>query len=79
MTQMEEEVLAIVRAMAPEGAQPNLDDTFGGLGFTSLRFLELSIVCERAFDLTPLTPEVLAGVSTVGDLVDLIRAQQDRP
>jgi len=78
MTTIEKEVLALVTAMAPAAGEPSLDDTFMGLGYTSLRVLELSIAIERAFDLQPLTPESLAGVSTVGDLADLVRAQQDR-
>ncbi len=78
MSAIEKEVLALVGAMAPAAREPRLDDTFMvELGYTSLRFLELSIAVERAFGLSPLTPEALAGVSTVGDLVDLVRAQQD--
>lgn len=79
MTALEEQVLALVGAMAPGGAEPRLDDTFIGLGYTSVRFLELSIAVERAFGLAPLAPESLAGVSTVGDLAELVRAQRDRP
>jgi acyl carrier protein len=77
---IDKEVLALVAAMAPASGEPRLDDTFMvELGYTSLRFLELSIAVERAFGLPPLTPESLAGVSTVGDLVDLVRARQDPP
>ena len=79
MTTIERDVLALVAAMAPGPAAPSRDDTFMDLGYTSLRFLELSIALERAFDLPALTPETLVGVSTVGDLIDLVRTQQDRP
>ena len=75
---IEEELLALVSAMAPADVNPSLDDTFGGLGYTSLRFLELSIAVECAFDLQPLTPESLSGVTRVGDLVDLVRARRDQ-
>lgn len=78
MTEIEQDVLDIVRAMAPDAGQPSLDDTFIGLGYTSLRFIELSIALERAFNLKPLTPEALGGIVTVGDLADLVRAQQDQ-
>lgn len=81
MTSIETDVLTLVKAMAPAPigtGSPGCDDTFAGLGYTSLRFLELSIAVERAFDLPPLAPEVLAGVVTVGDLVNLVRAQRDR-
>lgn len=77
MTTIEEEVLALVAAMAPAAGQPGLEDTFVGLGYTSLRFLELSIAVEHAFGLAPLTPESLAGVCTVADLAELVRARQD--
>ncbi len=49
----------------------------GHLGYTSLRLLELSIAVERVFALPPLSHDTLAGVSTVGDLVNLVRAQKD--
>ena len=39
---------------------------------------ELCIAVERAFALPPLGQEALAGVRTVGDLVDLVRTQKDR-
>ncbi len=77
MTTIEREVLALVAAMAPAAGPPGLEDTFVGLGYTSLRFLELSIAVEHAFSLPPLTPESLAGVSTVADLAELVRARQD--
>ncbi|WP_197283527.1 acyl carrier protein [Mycobacterium sp. Marseille-P9652] len=77
MSVTEKEVLALVAAMAPAADDAHLQDTFmDDLGYTSLRFLELSIALERAFGLPPLTPESLAGVSTVGDLVDLVRSQR---
>jgi acyl carrier protein len=79
MTTIETEVLALVAAMSPDAGEPGLDDTFIGLGYTSLRFLELAIAVEQAFDLQPLRPESLAAVSTVRDLAELVRAQQDRP
>ena len=47
------------------------------LGYTSLRLLELCIAIERAFALPSLGQEALVGVRTAGDLVDLLRAQQD--
>ncbi|HTY34552.1 acyl carrier protein [Mycobacterium sp.] len=78
MSVIEKEVLALVAAMAPAANDPHLHDTLMvDLGYTSLRLLELSIALERAFGLPPLTPESLAGVSTVGDLVNLVRKQQD--
>lgn len=76
MTELETEVLLLVAAMAPSGREPGLDDTFTDLGYTSLRFLELSIAVERGFDLPPLGVESLAGVATVRDLANLVRAQK---
>lgn len=79
MNGIEADVTALVAAMAPGGCEPRLgDDIFIDLGYTSLRFLELSIAVERAFDLPPLTPETLTGVRTVGDLIDVVRAHRDR-
>lgn len=73
MSVLESEVVALVAVMAPEG-ESRLDACFfDDLGYTSLRFLELTIAVERAFGLPPLTPESLAGIRTVGDLVDLVR------
>ena len=72
MTTIEEEVLAMVTVLAPTAGEPGLDDTFVGLGYTSVRFLELAIAVEQAFGLRPLPPETLARVTTVGDLVDLV-------
>lgn len=77
MTAIERDVLALVGAMAPRAREPRLTDAFAQLGYTSLRFLELSIAVERAFDLQPLAPETLAGVVTVADLVTLVRAQRE--
>jgi len=48
------------------------------LGYTSLRLLELCIAVERAFALPPLEQDALAGVRTVGDLVDLVQTQKGR-
>jgi len=81
MTDISEDVLVLVAAMAPDTArEPDLGSALiGDLGYTSLRLLELSIAVERAFGLPQLNPEVLVGVSTVGDLVDLVRAQKERP
>lgn len=85
MTAIESDVVTLVRAMAPATAdtapvpgEPALEDTFAGLGYTSLRFMELTIAVERAFGLAALNPESLAGVVTVGDLVNLVRAQLER-
>lgn len=77
MTTIDRDVLALVRAMAPAAQEPRLEDTFIALGYTSLRFLDLLIAVEHAFDLRPLSPEMVAGVSTVSDLADLVRKQQD--
>ena len=81
MTDISEDVLVLVAAMAPDIArEPDLSSALvGDLGYTSLRLLELSIAVERAFGLPQLNPEVLVGVSTVGDLVDLVRTQKERP
>ncbi|WP_179466334.1 acyl carrier protein [Mycolicibacterium vinylchloridicum] len=75
-----DEVLALVAAMAPDTAsEPDLNSALiGDLGYTSLRLVELSIAVERAFELPQLNPELLAGVYTVSDLVDLVEAQKDR-
>jgi acyl carrier protein len=74
-----DEVLALVGAMAPDNArEPELTSALiGDLGYTSLRLVELSIAVERAFELPQLNPELLAGVYTVGDLVDLVERQKD--
>ena len=81
MTDIREEVLALVSAMAPDTAgEPDLSSALiDDLGYTSLRLIELSIAVERAFELPQLNPEVLVGVSTVGDLVNLVRAQKEQP
>ncbi|MBB3605105.1 acyl carrier protein [Mycolicibacterium sp. BK556] len=75
-----EDVLALVAAMAPDTAgEPDLNSALiGDLGYTSLRLVELSIAVERAFGLPQLNPELLAGVYTVGDLVNLVEAQKER-
>lgn len=77
MTDLEAEVLVLVAAMTPGSRAPGLDDTFTDLGYTSLRFLELSIAVERGFGLPPLTPEMLAGVVTVRDLTTLVHEQRN--
>ena len=80
MTAIEDDVLALVTALAPAPvAEPDLNDVLiDDLGYTSLRLLELCIAVERAFALPPLDQDTLAGVSTVGDLVDLVRTHKDR-
>ena len=79
MTDISEEVLALVAAMAPDTAgAPDLSSALiGDLGFTSLRLLELSIAVEKAFELPQLDQETLVGVATVGDLVNLVQAQKE--
>jgi len=79
MTDIRDEVVALVAAMAPDTAgEPGLSSALvGDLGFTSLRLLELSIAVERAFELPQLDQEMLAGVATVGDLVNLVESQKD--
>jgi acyl carrier protein len=79
MTDIREEVLALVAAMAPDTAgTPDLSSALiGDLGFTSLRLLELSIAVEKAFELPQLDQETLVGVATVGDLVNLVEAQKE--
>ena len=81
MTAPADEVLALVAAMAPDTAPaPGLHSALvADLGYTSLRLLELSIALEGAFGLPPLGPEAFVGVATVGDLVDLVEAQRNRP
>ncbi len=81
MTAIQDGVLALVAAMAPDTARaPALDSALiGDLGYTSLRLLELCIAVERAFDVPPLEQEALAGVATVGDLVNVVRRQKERP
>jgi acyl carrier protein len=80
MTTVCDQVLALVAAMAPDTArEPDLNSTLiGDLGYTSLRLLELSIAVERAFGLPPLDQDMLSGVSTVGDLANLVREQKER-
>ena len=69
-----EQVREIVASMAPElpaivsDDQRLIDDLF----YDSLRLMELTVVLERAFDLPPYKPEDLAGVLTVGAVVQLI-------
>lgn len=79
MTDIRDEIVALVAAMAPDTAgEPELGSALvGDLGFTSLRLLELSIAVERAFELPQLDQETLAGVATVGDLVNLVQSQKD--
>ena len=80
MTAIQDDVLALVTALAPgPAAEPDLHGALiDDLGYTSLRLLELCIAVERAFALAPLGQDALAGVSTVGDLVDLVRTHKDR-
>ena len=78
--QQDDDVLALVIALAPGPvAEPDLHGALiDDLGYTSLRLLELCIAVERAFALPPLGHDTLAGVSTVGDLVNLVRTQRER-
>ena len=80
MTAIQDDVLALVTALAPgPAAEPDLHSALiDDLGYTSLRLLELCIAVERAFALPPLGHDTLVGVRTVGDLVDLVRAQKDK-
>jgi acyl carrier protein len=80
MTVQDDDVLALVIALAPGPvAEPDLHGALiDDLGYTSLRLLELYIAVERAFALPPLGQDALAGVSTVGDLVDLVRTLKER-
>ena len=80
MTGQDDDVLALVIALAPGPvAEPDLHGALiDDLGYTSLRLLELCIAVERAFALPPLGQDALAGVSTVGDLVDLVRTLKER-
>jgi len=80
MTVRDDDVLALVIALAPGPvAEPDLHGALiDDLGYTSLRLLELCIAVERAFALPPLGQDALAGVSTVGDLVDLVRTLKER-
>ena len=69
-----EKVRSIVCAMAPLQPTSVADDErlIDDLGFDSLRLMELTVVLERAFDRPPYRPEDLAGVLTVGAVVDLV-------
>jgi acyl carrier protein len=79
MIAIQDDVLALVTALAPGPAEPDLHGALiDDLGYTSLRLLELCIAVERAFALPPLGQDALAAVSTVGDLVDLVRTQKDK-
>jgi len=80
MTVQDDDVLALVIALAPGPvAEPDLHGALiDDLGYTSLRLLELCIAVERAFALPPLEQDALAGVRTVGDLVDLVQTQKGR-
>ncbi len=80
MTAIQDAVLALVTALAPAPvAEPDLHGALiDDLGYTSLRLLELCIAVERAFALPPLGHYTLAGVSTVGDLVNLVRTLKER-
>ena len=80
MTAIQDDVLALASALAPvPAAAPDLHSALiDDLGYTSLRLLELCIAVERAFALPPLGQDALAGVSTVGDLVDLVRTLKER-
>ncbi|HET7073157.1 MAG TPA: acyl carrier protein [Mycobacterium sp.] len=79
MTAIQNDVLALVTALAPApAAEPDLHRALiDDLGYTSLRLLELCIAVEHAFALPPLGHDMLAGVSTVGDLVNLVRTQRN--
>lgn len=79
MTTTEHDVLTLVTAMAPDSpGEPGLRSALiADFGYTSLRLLELSIAVERAFALRPLNQQALAGIATVGDLVDLVRRQRN--
>ena len=80
MTAIQDDVLALVTALAPvPAAEPDLHARLiDDVGYTSLRLLELCIAVERAFALPPLDQHSLAGVRTVGDLVNLVRTQKER-
>ena len=80
MTVQDDDVLALVIALAPGPvAEPDLHGALiDDLGYTSLRLIELCIAVERAFALPPLDQDALAGVRTVGDLVDLVRTLKER-
>jgi len=80
MTAIQDDVLALVTALAPgPAAETDLHGALiDDLGYTSLRLLELCIAVERAFALPPLGQDTLGGVRTVGDLVDLVRTQKHR-
>ncbi|NMN93504.1 acyl carrier protein [Antrihabitans stalactiti] len=69
-----EQVREIVKSMAPELPAAVSDDQrlIDDLFYDSLRLMELTVVLERAFDLPPYKPEDLAGVLTVGAVVQLI-------
>ncbi|CDO09423.1 acyl carrier protein [Mycolicibacterium cosmeticum] len=79
MTNLQRDVLTLVAAMAPDTAgQPELHSALvTDLGYSSLRLLELAIAVERAFALPPLPQEALATVTTVADLVEVVRTQKD--
>jgi acyl carrier protein len=81
MTVIQDDVLALVTALAPAPvAEPDLDGALvDELGYTSLRLLELCIAVEHAFALPPLGQDALAGVRTVGDLANLVAKQEDSP
>lgn len=69
-----EEVLALVRAMAPEADGPlgDADRLVDDLGYQSLRLVELTMALEETFDLPPFDRADLTGVATVGDVLALI-------
>src|SRR5699024_3588004 len=69
-----EEVLALVRAMAPETDGPlgDADRLVDDLGYQSLRLVELTMALEETCDLPPFDRADLTGVATVGDVLALI-------
>jgi acyl carrier protein len=73
------QVRAVVAAMAPNPtATADLaEDTrlVADLAYDSVRLIELSIALERYFGLAVVADELLAAVTTVGDVIDLVAEQ----
>jgi len=64
----------IIEKMGRAGPGPVSDETrlAEDLGFDSLRLIELAIIIEKAFGLSPLDLESACAVRTVRDVTDLV-------
>jgi len=71
--QIQESVEVVIAAMAPRPGAAMTGDTDlrSGLGYSSLRLIELMIALEQHLDLPPVDLAEAPPVRTVGDVIDL--------